>query len=267
MLNLKVIILIFLILFYLINNKNIKTNIYYSSCHESNHPMIKQVIEKYNFKYTNNLDIIDFYLTCNNDTIPLLKDVYVSRIYNSYIIGSKKMLWITLKNNIGLHKLKNIMPMTYILNDDIELLKQEYKTNKLYILKNEHQRQEGLKITNNLTEIINGNKNGYILVQEIINNPLLFREHKLNFRVYLLIICNNNNKQFYMHKGGMVGYSKKSWNQNTLNDFDMQVSSAHTSHSIYDGGNPIILSELKHYYDINDWNKIENGLLFIMTVI
>ncbi len=264
------IIILILIIFYLDNNEyKPDKNIYYGSCTQSKHPMIKQIIEKYNFIYSTDYDKINVYIQdmCSKKEIPsnINKNAFVGKINNSYIIGSKKILWITLKQNLGLEKLKTIMPMTYILNNDIEILKKNYKENKLYILKNEQQRQEGLKITNDWLEIINAYKNGYVLVQEIITNPLLFREHKLNFRVYLLIICNNKQKQFYMHKGGMVGYSKKGWNDNTLDDFDVQISSAHTSHNVYDGGNPIILSELQMYYNNEDWTKIENGINYIMT--
>ena len=48
-----------------------------------------------------------------------------------------------------------------------------YQPDKLYILKKNVQRQEGIKITSDLNTLLNSFKDSYIIIQELLQNPFL----------------------------------------------------------------------------------------------
>ena len=51
----------------------------------------------------------------------------------------------------------------------------------MYVLKNYAQRQEGIKLTRDLDEILDGYKNGWYLAQDYLYKPYLINKRKINF--------------------------------------------------------------------------------------
>ena len=90
-----------------------------------------------------------------------------------------------------------IMPDTYLLenNDDKEMFKQQYIPGEVYVMKNKKQRKLGIKLTNDLNEILT--TKDYFLVQKMIQSHKI-NDYKYNFRCYLLVICDKDTK-FYLH--------------------------------------------------------------------
>jgi hypothetical protein len=126
---------------------------------------IKLVFDENNIKENNNTSKsnintqIQIHLPCTYDkteqeinNMDLNKNIEnkVFILHNADQIAAKNLLWINLIAKYGLEESLTLSPMTYILYEinDIKRLKQEYKQNKLYILKKNIQRQEGLKICN-----------------------------------------------------------------------------------------------------------------------
>ena len=205
----------------------------------------------------------DIYFPCNSDYSekgfvkikPSNKNQVVSYISRNGILGSKENIWKMLNKYYGRNDASTIMPRSYIFPNDKSIFAKEYLSTKHYIMKTEAQRQTGLKLSNNFDEIINSRDNGgYKIVQEYVDNPLLYKGYKLNFRIYLLVVCCGKNKEGYIFYDGIISYSKKRYHGPI--SFDKGVASFYTSKQLYDNGFPITFKELqKHMTDIN-WESI-----------
>ena len=63
-------------------------------------------------------------------------------------------------------------------------------------------------MSNNYEEITNAVHNKYVIVQELIHS-LKINDYKFNIRLYLLVICKNDNTDFYLHKQGKCLYTSE----------------------------------------------------------
>lgn len=208
--------------------------------------------------------IWDIYVPAQSSTSKAFKDIklnnkhqIINLVSNNGSIGSKKQIWKTLSNYYGRNKASTIMPPSYIFPQDLDIFKKNYDKNKMYMLKSEKQRQEGLKLSSNYNKIINSNKDGYIIVQEYIDNPLTYNGHKINFRIYLLIVCQGTDKSAYMYRDGIVSYAKTEVLDNKTS-FNNGVASFYTSKELYDDGFPITFSELKNKVSSINWQMLED---------
>lgn len=166
-------------------------------------------------------------------------------------ITAKNGLWINLVQYHGREKAKELSPSTYILNDndDIKLMLNEHRNDKAYIMKKNIQRQQGLKITNDLNEIVN-NRNEYVIAQELLRNPYLVNDRKINLRVYVLVVCYKNNMDVYMYDDGFMYYTKQDFNKNDLSD-DNNITTGYVERDIYEK-NPLTHKDFQRYLDMNE---------------
>lgn len=224
--------------------------------------LFRDVLENNNINqtYQNDWDIL---LPCkSNYSEKFLKNIklyndkqIISFISMNKILGSKQLLWKTLLGVSNNKIASMIMPQSYTFPNDIELFKKNYSKNKYYVLKSEKQRQKGIKIAQNYDEILNYKKNNYKIVQEYVHNSITYLNYKINFRMYLLIICDNNKLEAFMYNDGIISYPKKKYDN--IN-FDSSIASFYTSKILYDNDYPIILSELENVYRRYNWDKIKN---------
>jgi hypothetical protein len=142
-----------------------------------------------------------------------------------------------------------MIPSSYILynDDEIKKFKIEYDPNKIYILKKNIQRQEGLKITKDFNEILEATNNGYIIVQELLQNPYIIANRKTNMRFYVLVVCKNNNMKIYVYNDGFMYYSKSLFQKNNLN-MDVNITTGYIDRQIY-VDNPLTHQDLIKYLD------------------
>jgi hypothetical protein len=204
----------------------------------------------------------DIYLHCNDDfSNKTLNNIHKNNknqkifyINNSFRLGMKKELWFSLYNYYGRKIAETIIPPIYIFPKDFSLFKSRHEPNNYYILKNEKQRQEGIRLTKNINEIIHYKKNGYNFVQKYIQNPLLYNNYKLNFRIYLVIIHKNDNINSYVYNDVIITYAREQYDKNNIN-FNNTISSFYTCKKLYDDGFPILLSQLKQELNL-PWNSM-----------
>ena len=107
------------------------------------------------------------------------QDQRIYIIHNADNLAAKDRLWKNLADYYGLDKARQYMPNTYILYADMDRFKQEYQKDKLYIMKKNIQKQEGLKITDSFQEILNGYNNGYVVAQNCYKIHILSMVEKL----------------------------------------------------------------------------------------
>lgn len=221
---------------------------------------IADVLKDNNFVETNG-DNHDMYFPCSynyiNDEIMAIKPkVNAANDTTKYFIvnnadelTSKDKLWLNLKRTYG-DDATRIMPKTYVLYnaDEVNLFNNEFDSNKIYILKKNIQRQEGLKITNNMEEISKAfNDEHYVIVQELLQNPYIIDTRKTNMRFYLLFICNGGNISAYVHDNGFMYYTKVPYETGSL-ERDPNITTGYIDRAVYDT-NPLTLDDLKEHLD------------------
>ncbi len=193
----------------------------------------------------------------NNMDINPKKNNYIFILENPDDIVAKEYLWKYLLEYYGLEETLKLVPMTYVLEnkDDVKLLENNYDKSKLFILKKNVQRQEGIKITNDINEILE-NKNEYILAQELIQNPYLIKGRKINLRVYVLVVCIKDRYKVFMYNDGFMYYTKELFKKNSINN-DNNVTTGYVDRWIYDV-HPLTHGDFKKYLDTNkNLNKYE----------
>ena len=218
---------------------------------------IISVFEENNIKKNNNDAKSNIYLPCTYDNTEIeIKNMDLNEnienkvfiIHNADQLAAKDYLWKNLTAKYELDECLTLTPMTYILyeENDIKRLKQEYKNNKLYILKKNIQRQEGLKICNNLDDIIK-NKKDYILAQELLQDPYLINGRKINLRMYVLVVCNKNNYDVYVYNDGFMYYTKDLFKQNST-EFGPNITTGYIDRKVYEE-NPLTHQDFRKYLD------------------
>lgn len=170
-------------------------------------------------------------------------------------IAGKNTLWSNLIKKYGRLNAKKLMPDTYILNDpeDMKIFEKVYDPNKIYIMKKNIQRQEGLKITKDKSEILTGFTDNYVIVQELLQNPYLINGRKINLRFYVLVICKNNMMEVYVFRDGFVYYTKSPFVKNSM-DESSNITTGYIERWIYHI-NPLTHTDLKKYLDQHGENS------------
>lgn len=231
---------------------------------------VKNVIDKNDFNATSN-DNWNMYFPCTYNNIGKeISDIKLNsenkRIFiidNADQLSSKNGIWKNMVSKFGRDKACLLMPKTYILHDkkDTDLLIKEFKPNNLYILKKNIQRQEGLKITNDLYYMLEAKKKGYVIAQDLLQNPYKIDGRKTNMRLYLLIICNKGEIGAYVHKDGFMYYTKVPFKKNSLEPDD-NITTGYIDREVYER-NPLTLMDFRQYLDTNDrtYSKIEQKYL------
>ena len=234
MISIIIIFFLFTLILYLRLSK--ENFVSYTKCKNKKLKNLKKAIfNKYNINYREKEENWDIYLPCGYGNIENeLKKIKVSN-NNQIIFGvsgcdkitSKNYLWTLLNNYYGRNYAKTLMPESYVLNnsEDLKLFKNQFNPKKVYIIKKNIQRKKGIKLSNNLQEIINIDKK-YKVVQEFITDSYIINKRVMNLRIYLMIKCKNNIVSFYIHKLGKCLYAAKDINKNLL-DFDSRITNSY----------------------------------------
>lgn len=155
-------------------------------------------------------------------------------------INSKVKLWTALLETFGRKQAQQLMPNTFFLDEEKDMnkfenhykIKMEKNKYAKFIMKNHKQRQEGLKLTNNLNEIKRGYDDGYYIVQDYLENPFLVSGRKVNFRRYMLVVCRNKTIEGYIHDDGFVYYTPELYDATSL-DPKQHITTGYIDRQVY----------------------------------
>ena len=198
----------------------------------------------------------NIFLPCTYDDInteinmmPVIKGAKYFMLQHCDNIVAKELLWKYVVDHYDYDIAKTMMPNSYILYDklDIDRFSKEYDKSKIYIMKKNIQRQEGLKITTNKDEIINGSQNGYVIVQELLQNPYIISERKTNMRFYILVVCKKHDMNVFVYKDGFMYYTADPFVIGSTND-GPNITTGYIDRSVYEK-NPLTHQDLKKYLD------------------
>ena len=213
--------------------------------------ILEKVFSDYGISHIKNQNDANIILPCTYDDIDKEISKFVIKpdnkyfiIYNADQIVGKDLLWDNIVKYYGLQNAIKYMPNSYILynKDDMERFNNEYDLNKIYIMKKNIQRQEGLKITKEKNEIINGyNLHKYVIVQELLQNPYIISDNingiqndrKINMRFYILVLRVNDNINVYVHKNGFMYYTKVSFVKNSL-EMGPNITTGYIDREVYE---------------------------------
>lgn len=283
-----ILIILIIIIFVLIINKN---KLYYENfTSEYNQPnkvltyhrckdkmlgkILKNIFDSNNIIQSN--DNWNIYVPCGYNNIESeLKEIKINNknIKSKYIFGlngcdsivSKNKIWESLVNCYGRKYASKLMPESYILDDPNEMMlfRQNFNPSgsDIYIMKKNIQRKEGLKLTKDFFEILQGSSDDYKVVQKYINNLYLINERKVNLRIYILIVIKDDIVYFYLSNIGKCIYTNKKYNSNDF-DFESNITSYKLDMTVYKD-HPRNFDQLKKYINTGEqlFDNIEN--LFI----
>lgn len=236
----------------------IKNDCFYDSLKINNFVITKNILEA-------SLIVPCSYETTEKELVDLDKNKIQSNKYGNGVrifmlnntdhMVSKLALWKYLKQKYSADIASSMLPYTWDLTDltDIELFKTQYDKNKIYITKNNNQRQEGIKIHTNLDSILNS-KSKYLLVQELLQDPYLVSGRKINLRVYVLVIKDNySNIKLNVYRDGFMYYTPELFEPGN-SSFKTNITTGYVDRQIY------IDSPLTHM-DFRKWLDNPNRVL------
>ena len=175
--------------------------------------------------------------------------VRIFMLNNTDHMVSKLALWQYLKKKYGPESASNMLPYTWDLtnNADTELFKSQYDKNKIYITKNNHQRQEGIEIHTSLDSIL-ASKDKYLLVQELLQDPYLVSGRKINLRVYVLVIRDNySNTKLQIYKDGFMYYTPELFEPGNPS-FKKNITTGYIDRQVY-VENPLTHKDFRTWLD------------------
>ena len=183
------------------------------------------------------------------DQMPVVKGAKYFIIDSTDIMVAKEWLWRCVVAHYGLEKAQTLLPLSYALSDDIDITRfsNDYKEGKIYIMKKNIQRQEGLKITDKKEEILNGKNDGFVLAQELLQDPYIISGRKTNMRFYVLVICQNGETSVYVYNDGFMYYTKEKFIKGSV-DIDPNITTGYIDRQVYID-NPLTHGDLKTYLD------------------
>lgn len=182
-------------------------------------------------------------------------------------IASKNNLWKILRDYYGREEASTIMPESYIINDkkEMKIFKENYQKGKLYFVKKNIQRKEGIVITDNYDKIIS--MWSYKVIQEYVPNLYILKHRKINIRLYLLIVCYNGKVGGYLYNRGKCIYTNQDYNEssvaNKTKEREVHLTSVNLNTDIYKT-HPETLDDLERYLGNRDYSKLWNNILNCM---
>lgn len=263
-------ILILLVIIYIVYNCNNKIIEDFEwtkrdNCIYKTNKTILDVMEKYNIT-KGTLEKWDLFLPCSYNDIPLEnkyipedgnKKIFLIKTCN--ILTNKLTLWSIIYKKYGLIEARKMIPETYIINKLLDKNSNEYiryiksfKKDKPYILKKNVQRQNGLQIVDNINNFTEYKE--YVIIQDLLQNPFLIDKRKINLRIYMLLIMENNTLSAYVHKDGFLYYTANIFNKDLTTESN--ITTGYVDRSVYEN-NPLTLQDLRKY--LNE-NNMKNNL-------
>ena len=165
------------------------------------------------------------------------------------------------------------MPETFILSDklDNERFRKYYNYKKSinskhkFIAKNFKQRQKGLKLLSNLSDINDVLRKDFKVVQDYLENPFTINGHKINLRYYLLITCYRSKINGYIYDDGFIYYTPKTFEKFSIED-DRNITTGYIDRKIYEE-NPLTIKDFQKDLGPVLSKKLNNEVIYKFGLI
>jgi hypothetical protein len=278
-LNLKIILIIIVFTLIFCTKKNYEMFGNYKAECDYLPRAIKHALEKRKMKKVKD-DSWEYYLPCGytycESNVRAFKSVQTGKklfmIDGCDWIASKVALWQLIKNEFG-DKAHTIMPETFVLSDrrDMNNFKKFYDSRKAknsgckFILKNFQQRQEGLRLSNNINHIKESVKDGFKIVQDYLENPFIISGRKINLRYYLLIRCQNGKINGWIFNDGFLYYTPEYFEKYSMN-FKKTITTGYIDRKVYEV-NPLTIKDFRKYLGPEKAKKWDDEVINKMGMV
>jgi hypothetical protein len=200
----------------------------------------------------------NIYIPCTYDDIEMEYDKFPKDNNGIYflidginIMIAKEYLYKIILDKYGLDKTLKLMPQSWIMSTDKDKFLNEFNKDKIYIIKKNIQRQNGLTITNDLNQIIkefdNKTEKNYpnIIIQELLQDPYLIDGRKINLRVYVLVIREGDISKLYIYNDGFIYYTAEKFKYNST-DPKINITTGYIDREVY-RINPLTHTDFRQY--------------------
>lgn len=186
---------------------------------------------------------------------------FVYGVRGSDLLASKASLALAMRN-----RFEKYIPKTYILDNDhdVNRLKVEFQNGKVYILKKNVQRQEGYLITNRLNTAL-AKRNEYVVCQEMLQNPYLINGRKINIRVYLCVIVNENKVSMSFYNNGFMYYTPRLFKRESMLP-DEVITTGYIDRKVYNE-NPLTIRDLQEFLGETRFAVLFKNIRNMMTAV
>lgn len=188
-------------------------------------------------------------------------------------MASKSALVTVCRKTFGVDITNTFLPKSYVVGNpqDIEAFTRDayiakaHDPNTLYIMKKNVQRQQGCVITNDIMKIMK-NYQEYVVIQELLQDPLLIDGRKVNMRVYLLVECTLNGEvNFHVCKDGFMYYTAKPFIAGSLEP-ERHITTGYIDRHVYEI-NPLTHRDLANYLGPFQYTAIRDDILRITGLL
>jgi hypothetical protein len=160
----------------------------------------------------------------------------VNQLQDVNILGNKKTQY---ENHLKYYKTRpDYIPMTASFRrENIDTIQSLFEGTKKFILKPENSlSRKGVAIVRNHLELIQhlGNFPDYDawIIQEYIDNPLLFNDKKFHFRVYIVYLQTSEYQAAYLGRKGFIYTANKQFRPDTI-DNDVVLSGENAKENVF----------------------------------
>lgn len=160
----------------------------------------------------------------------------VNQLQDVNILGNKKMQY---DNHLKYYKTRpDYIPMTASFRrENIDTVQGLFQGTKKFILKPENSlSRNGVAIVRNHLELIQhlGNfpNHDAWIIQEYIDNPLLFNDKKFHFRVYVVYLQTSEYQAAYLGKKGFIYTANKKFRPDTIEN-DVVLSGENAQENVF----------------------------------
>ena len=270
-----IIIIIPIIGYYIIPKKMT----YYKCSDRPNNTLLSSIFEKH--KINLQKEGFDLYMPCGYNNIE--NEMAENIFYGKYIFGlkgcdkivSKNSIWSILEMTYGRSFASQIMPETFILQDEGQLAMaynylDKNDKNNILICKKNVQRKLGLKFAMTKEELEECVKDNFKVAQRFMKNTLTIKGRKMNIRIYYVIKKEGDRLTFYLYRNGKILYTNKKTGDDI--SFDTHITSYQMDSNIYkNDGLPHSIPDLRQFLGKDRskiiWKKIEEKMVFLSRAI
>jgi hypothetical protein len=249
---------------------------YYKCSERPNNPLLTGIFEKH--KINLQKEGFDLYMPCGYNNVE--KEMAENIFFGRYIFGlkgcdrivSKNSIWTILEMTYGRTFASQIMPETFVLQNEaqLEMAFDRIKKNDMLICKKNVQRKMGLKFAGTKAELEECVKEDFKIAQRFMKNTLTIKGRKMNIRIYYVIKKEGDKLSFYLYRNGKILYTNKETGGEI--SFDTHITSYQMDSNIYkNDGLPHSINDLRRFLgkelSKKIWGKIEEKMVFLSRAI
>ena len=224
----------------------------------------KEILNEEDVSLTHDLSEFGLYYPCGYNGVERelrnldlgdRKGQNVFGICGSDTIASKSSLWKVVSGYYGREFASKLIPESWLLKNNLEvpLFEEKFDSDKTYILKKNVQRKKGIKLTSDLEEVKNANKDKYVMVQEK-RDSIIINKRRLNLRIYVFVVYKQGKKSVFIHDSAKVLYTSKDVDENTgsnSEEFETLITNSYVTDLEIYNKNPLTMNKLLDYLEEN----------------